>query len=430
MKRICVIDVAGMSLRLLRSAEGLWVHSLHSPPRAMRATFPALRASVQASMTTGAEPGAHGIIAGGVYRRESHEVSLYECSNTLLSRKRFWHAGRMGGRPKVAMLFWSNPLAGAADVVVGASNYCLTDREPVAVPQGLCASLRGKLGTFDSPGLRGPKASWRVCRWIVAAAEEVWREHRPDLQFVYLPGVNFEMVRHGPDSPQAMEALRQVDALAKRLADAVAADGGRTVVLSDGGHVPVRRAGCPNVLLRRAGLLKVRASGAGEQADLENSLAFALVDHQVAHLFCGDESAADEAARAVVGDPAVAAVVPRDRLFDEGLGRDRAGERILLAAPDAWFCYRWWEDDAAAPAIAFKAETPGKLGYDPCELLPGPAGGDIGFDPALVRTSRGLADTPVEDQPVVAATCDLPLDEFPAVTDVAGMLERLMLQRA
>ena len=426
MKRVCVIDIAGADMALVRRDRELWVNSLPSAPRPMLATFPAVPASVQASLTTGVEPGVHGVVGGGLYRRESRTLSLDERSNTLLSRKRFWHSRHLPQRPKVAMVFWCNSLAGAADVALGTPTYGASSCELVGQPMELYAELAAAVGGYD-PGLcHGPWASWAASAWIALAAEGIWRRHRPDLQWVHLPGVDFEAVRHGLGSPWVFEAMRVVDLLARRLADAVAAGGGETLVLSDGGYVPVGRAGLPNLRLRRAGLLKVVRTDGGEAIDLHNSRAFAMVDHQVAHLFCADASAAEDAAAALRDDPAVAAVAAREELFCQGAGRQRAGERIALAAGDAWFSYRWWSDEAEAPDVAFRADVQGKCGYDPCELFPGSGPGRIDPDPARVRASRGLVGPGAAGQCLLAATCGLPVDATVKATDVPEIVRGVM----
>jgi len=371
MARVCVIDIAGLSLRLLARNKGLWVNGLPSRPVAMAATFPALTASVQASMTTGSQSGRHGVIGGGIFRRQACAVSFAERSNTLLNKKRFWHARRLPYRPTVAMVFWSNPLAGAADVVVGASACAAAEGQVPDQPVGLYQELARQIGPLDQSLLHGPASSWRACEWIAAAAAHIWRTRRPDLAWAYMPGLDFELVRHGDDSQQARDALRAVDHLASRLAEAVASEGGKTVVLSDGGYVGVRRTAAPNVLLRRAGLLTLRQSPLGACIDLANSKAFVMADHQIAHVFCADDRAAGRAVEALSADAAVAAIVPREELFCPGLGRDRAGERVALAAPDAWFEYRWWYDDEPTPAAARRVDATCKCGYDPCELLAG-----------------------------------------------------------
>jgi len=406
--RICVINVAGLSCRLLGRQGGLWVQSLAARPRPMLATFPSVAASVQTSMTTGVAPGLHGVVAGGVFRRQQCSVGLDERSNTLLSKKRFWHSRRLPRRPSVGLVFWSNPLAGAADAVIGAATYAPSSQLIADFPAGLYERVARSAGRFDPAWVRGPGAGWRASKWIAQAAEFLWREAAPDLLWVYLPGVNFEATRHGLESPQVASALREVDALAAELAGTVSASGGRTLLVSDGGYVPVRRPAFPNDALRRAGLLVTKSTPDGAVTDLEQSRAFAMVDHQIAHVYCRDESAAREAEAAIAPLDGVAAVRRPEELFCEGPGRQRAGERIVLAEADAWLAYPWWGGEEP-PAIARQADVAGKCGYDPCELFAGPGEGTIDPRPELVKSSRGLCDVPAEDQCVLAADRELTL---------------------
>ncbi len=406
MPRVCIIDVAGLSCRLLARAKGLWINSLPFAPRPMKATFPAVSASVMASMTTGVSPGVHGVIAGGIFRRQCQALSLDERSNTLLNKKRFWHAIDRP-RPKVALLFWANPLAGAADCVIGSLAYGPSAEMIADTPLGLYAEVCQKIGPFEPADVRGPAASWRASRWIAPAASILWRTQRPDLQWVYLPGINFQAIRDGAASDATLEVVKAIDGLVKTLAENILADGGQVIITTDGGYVDVSRFAQPNLLLRRAGLLKTRTADAGEVIDYETSRAMVMVDHQVGHLYCPDAAVADEAAAVLAADPAVAAVVPREQLFAEGLGLDRSGERIVLARPDAWLAYRWWEEGATPPAFATQADAAGKGGYDPCELFPGTAPGTIDLSLANIRASRGLVTLPPEDQCTLAATCDL-----------------------
>jgi predicted AlkP superfamily pyrophosphatase or phosphodiesterase len=377
----------------------------------MKATFPAVSASVMASMTTGVGPGVHGVIAGGIFRRQCQALSLDERSNTLLNKKRFWH-GIDRPRPKVSLLFWANPLAGAADCVIGSFAYGPSSEMISDTPLGLYADLCRKIGPFEPADVRGPAASWRASRWIAPAASILWRTQRPDLQWVYLPGINFQAIRDGVGSDAVLEVARAVDGLVKTLAESVLADGGQVIVTTDGGYVDVSRFAQPNLLLRRAGLLKTTTTDAGEVIDYETSPAMVMVDHQVGHLYCRDAAAAEEAAAVLAADPAIAAVVPREELFAEGLGRDRSGERIVLARPDAWLAYRWWEEGAAAPTFAAQSDAAGKCGYDPCELFAGRSAGTIDLRLSNIRASRGLVTLPAEDQCTLAASCglDVPSD--------------------
>ena len=419
MKRICIIDIAGLSRRLVSRQSGLWVDSIvpAAAGGAMRPTLPAVAASVQASMTTGCEPGRHGVVAGGVFRRQSKHLSLAERSNTLLSKKRFWHGRDLPASPTVALVFWSNPLAGGGDIVLGASTYACHCGTIPTQPAGLYDRLAETCGAFDCDSISGPTASWRCAEWIATAAGEIWRSDRPDLMWVYLPGVDFELVRGGviDNTASAGEALVAVDQWASRLADAVCGDGGEVVVVSDGGYSDVSLAACPNLALRDAGLLAVRETPDGMEVDIEASDAIALVDHQFAHLYCVDEAAADRAAGALADMEGVDAILPRNEVFCSGLGHDRAGERVAVARPDAWFAPRWRRGDEERGGDG----GPAALGYDPS---------GVGVNESAVRASRGRGDVSLEDSCFLAATCQLPAPREMCVTDLPDVLKKVMFE--
>ena len=418
MKRICIINIAGLSRRLVSQHSGLWVDSIvPAAGGAMRPTLPAVAASVQASMTTGREPGQHGVVAGGVFRRQSKQLSLSERSNTLLSKKRFWHARDLPAPPTVALVFWSNPLAGGGDIVLGASTYACQGETVSHQPGGLYDRLAETCGAFDCGSISGPTASWRGAEWIANAAGEIWRSDRPDLMWVYMPGVDFELVRGGvvDNTASAAEALVAVDQWASQLADAVRADGGDVVVVSDGGYTDVSLAACPNLGLRDAGLLAVRETPDGMEVDIEASDAIALVDHQFAHLYCVDEAAADRAADALAGLDGIDAILPRSEVFCSGLGHDRAGERVAVARSDAWFAPRWRKSDEEGSNDG----GPATLGYDPS---------GVGVEESAVRASRGRNDVSLEDSCFLAATCQLPAPQEMCVTDLPDVLRKVMFE--
>jgi len=423
MKRLCVLNLAGVSLRVLGRDGQLWVNRLPSPPGPMRPLLPALPAPMQACLTTGVGPNRHGVIADGLYRRGRGEISFVERSNTLLSKKRFWHSRRLAARPTVSLVFWSQPLAGAADLVVGAMTPWPQDGPPAEQPLGLYDELAQRIGEFDNDWLWGPGASCEAAIWIAQAACELWRSRRPDLQWVTLPGLDVELVRHALGSPQAMEAMARIDQAARQVARCVCDDGGEVIVLSDGPFVNVERAARPNLRLREAGLLKSIEEDGRERLDLGHTRAFAMVQHQVAHLYCVDESATIAAREAVEGDPAVAAVLPRQEVFPDGSGHYRSGEYILLAEPNAYMDCRWLspQESGAGWADAVEIQC---CGYDPADLLdhrpsgPRPA-------PA-VRASRGLVYSDPLDQCVLAGTCELPAPAEPTVLDVGEIVRKIM----
>ncbi len=423
MNRLCVLNIGGLSLRALEGAGPLWLRTLRAGPAPLRPTFPVVRASTEATITTGAEPGRHGIVANGIFRRQAGTVSFSERSNTLLNARRVWLSRRtFGFRPSVALVFWCHPLAGGADWVVGAASAGHMYGNVPSQPPSLYDRLAAEVGQVSLEELAGPGASWRVCEWIAEASMELWRRERPEQMWVYLPGIDAELVRQGLGAEGALEAVRQVDRQAARIAECVGADGGEVLAVSDGGYVPVTRVGLPNLRLRDAGLLEVSRTDGGEAIDVASSRAFALTDGQVAHLDCRDESIAEEASAVVGGDGAVAEVLPRSECFCAGLGHDRAGERVVLAARDAWLAPYWWEE-GRRPGLTGHGDATAKCGLDLSEWLE--ADVPDGPAPSQVRAARGLVPPDAGDWGVIAGGAPVGDRTEWAMTDVAGLAVRL-----
>jgi hypothetical protein len=184
-------------------------------------------------------------------------------------------------------------------------------------------------------------------------------------------------------------------------------------VVSEYGHCPVRRAVLPNVALRRAGLLSARPGPFGETLDTFTSRAFAVCDHQLAHVYVAEAADEGRARDVLLGLPGVARVLAGEERGELALRHERAGELVALAEPDAWFAYPFWLDDRQAPDYARTVDIHRKPGYDPCELFLDPrlwwpkgrvlrrlVQKKLGFrtlfdviplDPTLVRGSHGLA---------------------------------------
>ncbi len=231
-------------------------------------------------------------------------------------------------------------------------------------------------------------------QWIARAAEHVWKNHAPDLQLVYIPHLDFNLQRLGPNHAAAVKDLQDVDALLAPLAEMVRADGGTLIVAGDYGMSEVSLPIAPNVALRNAGLLATKADGAGKWVvDYEKSAAFAMADHQIAHVYVkpGRETETTDALRACSG---IASVISRgsQEASKRGLANDRSGDLILLAEPHAWFVHDWWLSDTEKPAWQFGVDIHNKPGYDPRELFFDRERKCIAQDPSLVKGSHGLTE--------------------------------------
>ena len=200
--------------------------------------------------------------------------------------------------------------------------------------------------------------------------------------------------------------------------------GDRVLVVSEYGIVAVREAVHINRELRRAGLMRIKIELGRELLDAGASKAFALADHQVAHVYLQHGASADEVAKLLRGIDGVAQVLDAESKRAIGLDHPRSGDLVVLAEPDRWFSYYYWLDDACAPDFAATVDIHRKPGYDPMELFLDPAlkspklrvarrlaARKLGFrnlldvipitGTALIKGSHGLITTDEIDAPVV-----------------------------
>ncbi len=199
-----------------------------------------------------------------------------------------------------------------------------------------------------------------------------------------------------------------------------------------------------NRALRSAGLLEVYTQDGMEYLDPWTSRAFAVADHQVAHVYVADPADLERVRSVCAGLAGVAEVLDHDGKAAAGLDHERAGELVLVAEPTAWFTYYYWDDDDRAPDFARGVEIHRKPGYDPAELFFDPedrlvkakaaltlarkAAGlryamkVVPLDPAPVRGTHGRLPARDEDAPMVL--CDRPgvLGDRIAATEVRDLL--------
>jgi predicted AlkP superfamily pyrophosphatase or phosphodiesterase len=268
------------------------------------------------------------------------------------------------------------------------------------------------------------------------------RSRKPTLTLCYLPHLDYDLQRLGAAADVA-RLVREVDDCAAGVLDAAAAIGAGVLVVSEYGIAPVSRPVYLNRILRKAGLLRVRDGPFGEMLDPTTSRAFAVCDHQAAHVYV--VSGADmKAARKALEVDGVARVLDREQQAELGIDHANSGELVALSDGDAWFAYPYWLDDAHAPDFARSVDIHRKPGYDPCELFM--AGGmagvaatllrkKLGFryrfrtcplDASVVKGSHGLPAAEAAHGPLVACSETGALAESPAMTDVKAMALRLM----
>lgn len=414
-----VLNVVGLTQDLLAHAPRLHAFAQAGEVRALRPVLPAVTCSVQATMLTGAPPAEHGIVANGWYNRELAEVQFWKQSNRLVRAEKVWEtARRRDPAVSAANMFWWYNMYSTADCSVTPRPIYKADGRKIpdcySEPPELRDRLQARLGRFPLFKFWGPGASIDSSRWIAEASAEVHEHYRPTLLLVYLPHLDYPLQKLGPDHPSIPAEVAAIDEVAGGLIDRLRADGVRVMVLSEYGIGPVDDAVHINRELRKAGLVRVREEQGLELLDAGASRAFAVADHQVAHVYIaepGDVPAVADLCRRI---PGVEQVLDRAAQAGVGLDHERSGELVLVASPRRWFSYYYWLDDARAPDFARTVDIHRKPGYDPVELFVDPgismpklrigaklAARKLGMrtlldviplDAALVRGSHGRTD--------------------------------------
>jgi predicted AlkP superfamily pyrophosphatase or phosphodiesterase len=387
---VVVLDVVGLTPRLLPHMPRLSALADEGFQARLNTVLPAVTCSVQASLLTGTRPAQHGIVGNGWYFRELGEPLLWRQHNALVQGEKVWDAARraVAGEYRVANLCWWYAMGAATDVVLTPRPVYHADgkKSPdcYTVPGSLRDDLTRRFGRFPLFQYWGPTAGIASSQWIAKAAGHVMRAHQPDLTLVYLPHLDYDLQRYGPDSTEARTAARDVDRVAGEVIDAARNRDATVVVLSEYGITSVRRPVDVNRQLRRAGLLRVYEQEGMEYLDPWTSDAFAVADHQVAHVYVRDPSMVPKVRDLVAELPGVDEVLDDSGKARVGLDHERSGELVAVAEPDAWFTYYYWLDDDRAPDFARTVEIHRKPGYDPAELL---------FDPAdkWAKARAGLA---------------------------------------
>lgn len=451
MKRVCIIDLPGFSRELLSAvpAGSYLAHWLGKQQIAtLEPSFPALTCSVQATLTTGAWPDEHGIIANGMANYRSPEdqalvdpanhtehrlqVSFWEQSNQFIQPNRFWQDESGRSRWKTAMLFFQNAMPGfagdprpAADIIITPKPEHGPNGETISLvwtnPRDLEAKLTADLGPFPLMHYWGPLANIKGSQWIIQAALSVWQHHQPQLQLVYVPHLDYDLQRFGPTSPQARQAVADVASALTPLLEQLDRDGAEILLLSEYAMEDVNRAIAPNRLFADAGLLATHQTADGIVIDYARSQAFAMVDHQIAHVYVKDDAALSQARR-ILGD-AGCEILDRSKLVALHLDHRRAGDFVAVAPSGAWFDYRWWSDPAKAPPFATTVDIHRKPGYDPLEMFFDPATRQIIQDESRIRGSHGRK---VASRALIAGSADrIPSDRV-QMTEIAPLVKRAL----
>lgn len=423
MKRVSVLNVVGLTQSVLREMPRLKAWSESREVQSFKPAFPAVTCTAQSSYLTGKPVGEHGIVGNGWYDREAAEVKFWKQSNHLVKGEKVWE--NLG--IKCAKMFWWYNMYSSADFAATPRPlYPADGRKAFDIhtqPMAMREEIKADLGDFPFPSFWGPNAGIPSSQWIAESARWIEKKEKPDLNLVYLPHLDYGLQKFGPGAPEMAAEYEAIDQVTCDLIEELEAEGVEVLVLSEYGISKVSKAIHLNRVFREKGWIQVKDELGLETLDCGGCQAFAVADHQVAHIYVNDPAIEKEVREVVLATDGVEEIREGSDLWPEGIGRERGGDFVAVSEADAWFTYYFWNDDAKAPDYARCIDIHRKPGYDPVELFLDPKikfpiariGGFllkkklglrglmdvIPLDANLVKGSHGRDQVPEDEQPVV-----------------------------
>ena len=375
MHKTVVIDVVGLSASLigphtpfLKSyTEKNNLHSIHPHLTAVTTT-------VQSTYVTGKWPSEHGIVGNGWYDRTDCEIKFWKQSNKLVQAEKIWdRAKQLDPNFTTSKMFWWYNMYSTADYsVTPRPNYLADGRklpDCYAHPAELRDELQRDLGQFPLFKFWGPGADITSTQWIADASIYTDKKYNPTLTLIYLPHLDYCLQKFGQDLQKISKELGEIDNVVEQLVTYYQSKNARIIILSEYGITDVNNPIHINRVLRENGLLQVRVERGLELLDAGASKAFAVSDHQVAHIYINDPSVAAQVKAIVEKVPGVELVLDRAAQKTYQIDHERAGDLVLMADEKSWFTYYFWLDDAKAPDYARVVDIHKKPGYDPVEMF-------------------------------------------------------------
>lgn len=429
MRRTVVINVVGLTPGLIgRHTPFLKKWSEGGKTVSIVPTLPAVTTTAQSNYLTGVTPSTHGIVGNGWYFRDECEVKFWRQSNKLVESKKIWEVAKeQNPQFTCANLFWWYNMYSSVDYsVTPRPQYWADGRkfpDIYTYPTQLRDTLQQKLGTFPLFDFWGPKTTITSSEWIAESAMTIEVLHQPTLTLIYLPHLDYNLQRYGNDFPEIGKDLGAIDSVCERLIHFYEAKGVQAIVLSEYGITNVSHPISLNRIFRQQGLLAIREENGLELLDAGASRAFAVADHQIAHIYINEPGETNRVRKILEGTPGVALILGENEKVKHGIHHHRAGELIAVADKNSWFTYYYWLDERKAPDFARIVDIHKKPGYDPVELFVNPdlsliplrvgmklAKKKLGFrmlmdviplKPELVKGSHGRLPDTINDAPLL-----------------------------
>ncbi len=376
---LVVINVVGLTPEML-GPDTPNINSLAADgfARPMGAVLPGVTCTAQSTILTGLPPANHGIVANGWYFHDLSEVWFWRQSNRLVHGQRIYDAARRyHPHYTVAKMFWwYNMYADVNWSVTPRPSYPADGRkffDSYSKPHDLKDELQKQFGVFPLLKFWGPGADISSSAWIADASVEVMQQFNPTLTLLYLPHLDYNLQRLGPSDPAIAADIRLVDAEAGKVINAAREREAEVVILSEYGITDVEQPIAINRILRENGYLAIRREIAGwEIVDYGASRAFAVADHQFAHIYIRRPQDVEFVKAILQKVDGIEFVLDAEEQEEFGIDHARSGQLVAISDRKSWFTYYFWFDDDLAPDYARTVDIHRKPGYDPMELFVDP----------------------------------------------------------
>ena len=428
-KPTAVILVVGLNESLI----GDWSPNLKrfcadGQTRRLKPVLPAVTCSVQSSMLTGGGVSDHGIVANGWFDRQSNEIRFWKQSNRLVGGEKVWETARKRDPEFTCLnMFWWYNMYSSADYSATPRPIYKADGRKIpdcySHPAELRDELQSELGQFPLFRFWGPASSIESSRWIADATMIAHRKLDPTLTLVYLPHLDYALQKLGPNHEDISKHVSQIDEVVGDLLSYFDSRSVEPIIVSEYGIEPVSRPIAINRVLREEDCIAIREEMGLELLDAGASQAFAVADHQVAHVYVKKRQNIGRIQDICKNVPGVEQVLDKRAQSQLNIEHERSGDIVLVAAEGCWFSYYYWLDDSKAPDFARMVDIHRKPGYDPCELFLNPEISSpklkialkllkkkLGFrtlmdviplDAGLVKGSHGRVEIPEDTQPIL-----------------------------
>ncbi|MBL7926875.1 MAG: alkaline phosphatase family protein [Bacteroidia bacterium] len=376
MKKTAVVNVVGLTPEILNRSTFLKTWAGKKNVATIKPQIPAVTCTMQACYLTGTLPAQHGIVGNGWYFKTEHEIKFWRQSNDLVQGKKIWHVLKeINPAFTCAYLFWWYNMYADVDFAITPRPQYHADGlklpDIYTKPDTLRNDLQKQLGTFPLFDFWGPRTTIKSTQWIAQAAIEIFKQHSPTLNMVYLPHLDYNFQRHGNVAQNDTDII-EVDNVCRELITFYESQQVEVIVLSEYGITDVNETIHLNRLFRKNNWLAIRNESGHELLDAGASKVFAVADHQVAHIYLNDKSIFNEVLALLKSNQAIEHVWHGNELLQQGLQHKRCGDMVCVAKPHAWFTYYYWHNDNLAPDFAPTVDIHRKPGYDPAELFINP----------------------------------------------------------